>query len=61
MILGIGHFREVRPYVAPGDLAVPGDDVPPLVDRDLARVEDLGLPFAAQLAGAGGSEIADPV
>ena len=61
VIFGVGQLREVRPYVAPGDLAVLGDDVPSFVDWDLARVEDLGLPLAAQLALAGGSEIADPV
>ena len=61
MILGVGQLREVRPYMAPRDLAVLGDDVPPFVDWDLARVEDLGLPLAAQLALAGGSEIADLV
>src|SRR5665811_1386116 len=61
MILGVGQLREVRPYMAPRDLAVLGDDVCPFFDWDLARVEDLGLPLAAQLTLAGGSEISDPV
>jgi hypothetical protein len=47
--------------MAPGNLAVPGDDVPPFLDRDLPCVEDLGVLLAAQLALAGSSEIADPV
>jgi hypothetical protein len=34
---------------------------PPPVDWDLGGVEDLTVPLAAQLAGAGRSEIADPV
>jgi hypothetical protein len=50
MILGVGQLREVRPYMAPGDLALPGDDVPPFVDWDLARVEDLGLPCGKRKA-----------
>jgi len=39
MILGVGQFREARAYMAPGDLAVPGDDGPPLVDWDLGGVD----------------------
>ena len=61
MILGVGQLREARAHKAPGDLAVPGDDVTPLVDWDLGGMDDLGLPLAAQLARAGSSEIADPV
>jgi len=58
MIRGVGQLREPPVYKASGDLAVPGDDVPPLVDWDLDGMEDLAVPLAAQLAGAGSSEIA---
>ena len=40
MVLGVGQLREIRPYMAPGNLAVLGDDVSPFFDWDLARVED---------------------
>ena len=44
MVLGVGQLREIRPYMAPGNLAVLGDDVSPFSDWDLARVEDRFVP-----------------
>jgi hypothetical protein len=52
---------EPWPDKPPGDLAVAGDDGPPLVDWNLGSLKNLVLPLAAQPACASGSEVTDPV
>jgi hypothetical protein len=61
MIPGVKQLREARAYESSRRRRGTGDDYSPLVDWDLGGLEDLGLPFAAQLAGAGSSIVADPV
>jgi len=51
MILEAGQLRELWPHMAPGDLAVAGDDGSPFLDWDLARARSRFAPCCSTCPG----------